>query len=149
MVGGATDRWRPTAATFFLVAGCVLGSVACGPHRSLQLVPRYDVRRAPGGPARPPHPRPVFVTEQTLPPDSYEQVAVLDVTKVFYGTRAAAFQAMADMARELGADAVIEARAWFRPVGWALASPQGSGKAVVLKGDDPSALEQRYYGHYR
>jgi uncharacterized protein YbjQ (UPF0145 family) len=52
----------------------------------------------------------------------------------------------ADIARALGADAVVEVSTWHQPAGFSWAAPHGSGKAVhlndksqitsqVLKGD--------------
>jgi uncharacterized protein YbjQ (UPF0145 family) len=38
----------------------------------------------------------------------------------------------ADIARELGADAVVEVSIWRQPAGFAWATPHGSGKAVHL-----------------
>lgn len=119
---------------------------ACGPHTYMQALPRYDIEPATGITARAPHDRKVFVTEQTLDPGSYEVLGTIDVTKVWYGSRSSVLSAMGDMGRKMGADAVIDAKVWFRPVGWAWASPQGSGKAVALR--NPSNDFTKILGEY-
>jgi uncharacterized protein YbjQ (UPF0145 family) len=40
---------------------------------------------------------------------------------------------MADMARQMGADGVIEVEVWFKPTGWSWASPQGKGRAIAVR----------------
>ena len=116
---------------------------ACGPHAVMQAVPRYDISTPHGASQRQSHDRRVLVTTEKLDAASYELLADLDVTKVFYGSRASVVDALADMAREVGADAVIETRVWWQPAGWGWASPQASGRAVALTavGKEARALE--------
>jgi uncharacterized protein YbjQ (UPF0145 family) len=40
---------------------------------------------------------------------------------------------MADRARELGANAIIQAKTWRQPSGFSWAAPHGSGQAVRIK----------------
>lgn len=40
---------------------------------------------------------------------------------------------MADRARELGANAVIQVKTWHQPSGFSWAAPHGSGQAVRIK----------------
>src|ERR1044071_5453875 len=54
-----------------------------------------------------PHTNPVFVTKASLPPDSFEPVADLEESKGWYGSTDNTQQVLADRARELGADAVL------------------------------------------
>ena len=81
----------------------------------------------------------VFVTEQTLPPEiEFTLIGTIDVGKIWYGASKNALDSMADKARELGANAIIQARTWHQPSGFSLSAPHGSGKAVWIK--DISAL---------
>lgn len=39
---------------------------------------------------------------------------------------------LAEGARELGADTVVEVKTWHQPAGWSWSAPHGSGKAVKI-----------------
>ncbi len=80
-----------------------------------------------------PHQERVFVTQERLPADSYDFVSMIDVGKIWYGGSTKVLISMADRARELGADAVIEVKTWHQPSGFSWAAPHGSGKAVKFK----------------
>lgn len=81
----------------------------------------------------PPHQNRVFVTTQPFPASArYEVLGKLDVGKVWYGSSHKVLQSLADGARELGADAVVEVKTWHQPSGWSWAAPHGSGKAVKI-----------------
>lgn len=123
-------------------------SAGCAPHSFWNLKSRYDVSDMSGVSVRPSTNRKVFVTTETLDRGSYDFVAQLDVTRVWYGSKSGALEALADMARKVGADAVIESRVWFKPAGWAWAAPQASGKAVVIKQPERADLN-RIKGEYR
>jgi hypothetical protein len=41
-------------------------------------------------------------------------------------------QSLADGARELGADVVVDVKTWHQPSGWSWVAPHGSGKAVKI-----------------
>jgi hypothetical protein len=76
----------------------------------------------------------VFVTAQALPPSvEYERISQIDYGKSWYGGKNDAYAAMAKRARELGANAVIEAKTWHQPSGFSWAAPHGSGTAVRIK----------------
>lgn len=107
-------------------------AVGCSPHSMWHVTSQQDVEFIEGEEARQPHANRVFVTRSELPPAAYVRVAILDVTKVWYGSLEKALDELADMARDIGADAVIGARAWAQPAGFGWASPQSSGIAVVL-----------------
>ena len=80
-----------------------------------------------------PHSNPVFVTAASLPPTAkYEVVAQIEVGKAWYGSGTKVLQTLAERGRQLGADAVIEAKTWHQPSGWSWASPHGSGKAIKI-----------------
>ncbi len=88
----------------------------------------------------PPHRGKVFVTEQSLPPNvEFELISTIEVGKRWYGGSSNAITSMADRARELGANAVIQAKTWFAPSGFAWAAPHASGQAVRVK--NMAALE--------
>jgi hypothetical protein len=55
---------------------------------------------------------------------------------------------MAKRARELDADAVVDAKTWHQPSGWSWAAPNGSGLAVHvkdLKAIESSGLQGNWY----
>jgi len=61
----------------------------------------------------------VFVTQQALPANiPYEVISQIEVGKVWYGGSDSVLVSMADRARELGANAVIQVRTWHQPSGW-------------------------------
>jgi hypothetical protein len=67
----------------------------------------------------------------------YEVLAELEVGKIWYGSSGNVLQSLADGARKLGADAVIEVKTWHQPSGFSWAAPHGSGKAIKIL-DSPS-----------
>jgi hypothetical protein len=76
----------------------------------------------------------IFITAQSLPPSvEYERISQIDYGKAWYGDSTDAYAAMAKRARELGANAVIEARTWYQPSGFSWAAPHGTGLAVRIK----------------
>lgn len=75
----------------------------------------------------------VFVTEQALPANlKYDVIGTIEVGKVWYGSSSNALTAMVERARELGANAVIDAKTWHQPSGFSWAAPHGSGTAVRI-----------------
>ena len=87
------------------------------------------------------HQRKVFVTEQALPAsEKYEVVEQIEVGKIWYGESKSVVQAMADRARQIGADAVVEAKTWRQPSGFSWSAPHGSGKAIKLLQSSTNAL---------
>ncbi|PIE72760.1 MAG: hypothetical protein CSA20_06165 [Deltaproteobacteria bacterium] len=89
----------------------------------------------------PPHQNEVFLTEQPLPPDCQaEVIATIQVGKIWYGDAKNIYESLANRARELGADGVVEMKTWHQPSGFSWAAPHGSGKAVKL--DDTSVFKQ-------
>jgi hypothetical protein len=144
-----SSRITRAAVKFCLVLPFVAALSGCGAHRMMQLIPRYDISRSLGTPAHPPHHRKVFVTNDMLEPGSYDMLGFLEVTRVWWGSTGGVLDAMADMGRELGADAIIGARTWFQPVGWSMLSPQGEGIAVALKSPSAVDLTKELHGEYR
>jgi len=76
----------------------------------------------------------VFITEQSLPVSiEFDVISTVDVGKVWYGSSSNVYASMADRAREVGANAIIQVRTWRQPSGWAWAAPHGSGQAIKIK----------------
>ncbi len=79
----------------------------------------------------PPSQERVFVTDQGLPGSvAFVPISTIDVGKAWYGSTDEVLATMADRARELGANAVIQTKTWHQPAGFAWYSPEGSGLAV-------------------
>jgi hypothetical protein len=75
----------------------------------------------------------IFITKAALPASAkFERVAQIDVGRVTYGIAEVVLIDMADKARELGADAVVEVDIWFQVGSWAWAVPHGKGQAVKM-----------------
>ena len=82
----------------------------------------------------------VFITEQSLPAGlEFELISSIDVGKIWYGSSNNVLISMADRARELGANVIIQAKTWKQPSGFSWAAPHGSGQAVRVS--DIKALE--------
>ena len=87
-----------------------------------------------------PHGNRVYVTAASLPASvKHEVLGQLEVGKVWYGSSDNVLQSLADGARKLGADAVVEVKTWHQPSGWSWAAPHGSGKAVKIT--DPASVD--------
>lgn len=79
----------------------------------------------------PPHSDKVFFTQQSLPSTvKFEFISAIDVGKVWYGSRKRVYTSMAERARQLGANAVVQVKTWHQPSGYAWIAPHGSGQAV-------------------
>lgn len=82
----------------------------------------------------------VFITQQPLPAGvEFELISTVDVGKIWYGSSNDVLASMADRARELGANGVVQAKTWIQPSGFSWAAPHGSGQAVRIS--DIKALE--------
>ncbi len=84
----------------------------------------------------PPHTNRVYVTSGSPPAVKYE---VLGLLYVWYGSSGGVLQSLADAARILGADAVVEVITWNPPAGWSRWAPYGSAKAVKIK--EPASVD--------
>jgi hypothetical protein len=86
------------------------------------------------------HNEKIFITEQSLPASvTFELISTIDVGRIWYGSSTNVYVSMADRARELGANAIIQARTWHQPSGFSWAAPHGSGQAVRI--NDITALD--------
>lgn len=81
----------------------------------------------------PPYEDKVFVTEQQFPQGTqYDAISPIDVGRTWYGSSDSVLEMMADRARELGANAVIQVATWHQPSGFSWAAPHGSGQAIRI-----------------
>jgi hypothetical protein len=111
----------------------LLGLGGCSAHSPMIMTSTTDVKPTTASAKYSPHSNKVFVTSGNLPTTvKYEDLGQLDVGKVWYGDSDNALEALADGARKLGADAVIEVKTWHQPSGWSWAAPHGAGKAVKI-----------------
>ena len=83
----------------------------------------------------------LIVWGTTLPADiEYEVIGPISVYKRWFGGMGQAYPLLADKARELGGNAVIDARAWLSPAFPAQVAPHGKG--IVIRVKDPAKLEK-------
>ena len=116
-----------------LTLSLLLGLGGCSAHSPMIMTSTTDVQPTAASTKYPPHSNKVFITSGNLPSSvKYEVLGQLDVGKVWYGDSDNALEALADGARKLGADAVIEVKTWHQPSGWSWAAPHGAGKAVKI-----------------
>ena len=88
----------------------------------------------------PAHHHMVFITEQSLPASvKSELISTIDVGKIWYGSSTGVLISMADRARELGANGIVQVKTWKQPSGFSWAAPHGSGQAVLIS--DIKALQ--------
>lgn len=106
---------------------------ACSAHNPL-IVSNKTVS-APVSEAKfPPHSDKVFFTEQSLPSTvKFELISAIDVGKVWYGSKGRVYKSMAERARQLGANAVVQVKTWRQPSGFSWAAPHGSGQAIHVE----------------
>jgi uncharacterized protein YbjQ (UPF0145 family) len=122
---------------WFLVA--VMAVSGCSAHSPMIIKNTVDTESRTTV-QYPPTQQKIFVTGERLPADSYDPVARIDVGKIWYGSSQNVLVSLADRARELGADAVIDVKTWHQPSGFSWAAPHGSGLAVKVK--DRASLEK-------
>lgn len=81
----------------------------------------------------PAHTNKVLVTSQTLPEsEKFEVLETIEVGKVWYGSSKKVALSLAERARAIGADAVVDYKTWNQPSGFSWFAPHGSGKAVKI-----------------
>ncbi len=77
----------------------------------------------------------VYVTKANLPATAkYDVLGQIEVGKVgaVFESMDSVLQSMADSARKLGADAVVDVKTWRQPSFGSWFAPHGSGKAVKI-----------------
>lgn len=94
-----------------------------------------DTRLPPRTATEPANTNPILIYEEGLPPGvDYEVVdAEVEVAKRWYGPVADIHNMLADKARKLHANAIINVHVWYAPNFPAFAAPHGSGIAVRVK----------------
>jgi hypothetical protein len=120
----------------FLLIGFIS---ACTAHNPFDLTPVTDSKAAPSAKAYPAQTNRIRVTREALPTGAaYEVLGTIDAGSNWYGPDEDAEKMMADRARAMGADAIVEVKLWHQPSGFSWAAPHGSGVAVKLT--DPRSV---------
>ncbi|MEA3152611.1 MAG: hypothetical protein QOK44_200 [Betaproteobacteria bacterium] len=118
-----------------LLTSIVVMLAGCAAHSPMILKTTTDV--TPVAQQYPAHSNPVLIVEGPLPADiEYEVIASVDVGRVWYTGADGILVLMAQRARALGADAVINVKRWRQPSGFAWAAPHGQGQAVKIRKND-------------
>lgn len=73
-----------------------------------------------------------FITEKDVDKRFYVSIKDIKVSKKVYGSTSEMYGALAEKARKIRADAVINVRTWHSPSGFAWAAPHAGGMAVKL-----------------
>jgi len=117
---------------FVLAAAITLALSACSAHSPMIMTNTTDSTTPEK--VFPPGTEKIFLIPGPMPKGiEYDRISKIDFGKAWYGGAADAQKAMADRARELGANAIIEASTWTQPSGFSWAAPHGSGVAVRVK----------------
>lgn len=116
----------------------VLISTGCSTHSVMRMSDKTTF--TPNVSQRyPAHTNRVFISQYTMPPTLKAQVlGQIDAGTVMYNAPHIVYCRMAEKARDIGADAIFDAKTWFQPCGWSWAAPHGTGKAIKLLEGDPA-----------
>jgi hypothetical protein len=111
-----------------------LASLAgCAAHSPMIMKNTVDVDINSNAKKAAAHTEKILFLDNALPANvKYETIGEINIGKVWYGGSDALLDEMANKARSLGADAVIEIGTWKQPSGFAWAAPHASGKAVRI-----------------
>lgn len=132
-------RAGPGPATLMTIA-MAAALQARSAHSPLILRNTTDVDAASATTAQA-HTNKVLFLDSPLPETvKYEVIGTIDAGRIWYGGDESLFEQMADKAREIGADAVIEVATWKQPSGFSWAAPHGRGKAVKILNKDAANL---------
>jgi uncharacterized protein YbjQ (UPF0145 family) len=113
--------------------------VGCSAHNPFIITNTTDVNQLSTSKYEP-HNNRIYVTSANAPATAkYEVLGQVEVGKVWYGSSQDVLQSLADAARKLGADAVVEVQTWLQPSGWSWAAPHGSGKAIKIT--EPASVD--------
>lgn len=127
----------PSLVAFFLVGGCAV-------HSPLNVQSKAVVAESEGAGAQP-HSNPVLVLSSTLPHGvKFRSLGVVEAAHPNYSSTDPLLLLMANKARELGADAVVEVKTWYQPSGFSWSAPHGKGRLVVI--EDKSAVDLTLLG---
>lgn len=138
MTGQINHSLRKTVRVATVCAGILLlGSLplvtgCAGVHSMWNLKPSSSAKFL-GTTNYPPHEGLVFLTEIALPAHaSAERIALVDAGTVDDSPTEKALVILADKARAIGANAVVNLKIWRQGSGLSWKAPQGSGLAVRL-----------------
>ena len=121
------------------LSAAVALSTGCATHSPMRMSNAVSVKNQLTTPYAA-HTNKVFVTEAILANSiQYDRLGQIDVGMVTYASKNEVLKRMANKARQLGADAIIDVHTWYQPAGWAWRAPQGAGQAVRLT--DRSAID--------
>jgi hypothetical protein len=138
LVQSAGDNVTARKFAYFLPLFLLLS--ACSAHNPLNI--KSTTTGTPVNAKYAAHGRQVWITADRLPPTvEYEVIERIDVGSSTYGSSEKVDKMLADRARAVGADAVIEVSHWWQPSGWAWAAPHGAGQAIKLKSPDSVSFE--------
>jgi hypothetical protein len=115
----------------------VLLVAACSPHGVFNPVGGGELTMASSGKTYPPTTNQIRMIEGSLPEGTYQTIGQIDVGSGYYGDLKSSEKALADRARSVGADAVINMKLWHQPQGFSWAAPQG----VAVKLTDPANVD--------
>jgi len=115
-----------------LLVSSVIVLGGCAAHSPMILKNTVDVDANPNVKAVA-HSNPVLFIDNKPPANvRYEVIGEINIGKVWYGGTDTLLAEMADKARALGADAVIEIGTWKQPSGFSWAAPHATGKAIKI-----------------
>jgi hypothetical protein len=133
----STRKWVAVLAAVWL-----LGLAGCAAHSPWIVRNTTDADLHPQN-AEQSHANKVLFLDNALPSNvEYKLISQIDAGRIWYGGADGVLTQMADKARELGADAVVEIATWHQPSGFAWAAPHGSGKAVKILNKDKVDLNK-------
>jgi hypothetical protein len=131
-----------TRIAALLLLAATLGG--CAAHSPMIMKETVDVAMAPNAPKLAPHTGKVLFLDNAPPAGvRYETLGEINAGAVWYGGPDGLLNAMADKARSIGADAVVEVGTWKQPSGFSWAAPHATGKAIHIlnrKGADLNAM---------
>ena len=97
----------------------------------------------------PPHHDKVFVTEERIPAGvDFTMVGTVETGKAWYGSTDGLPGKLADLARQIGANVVIQVRTGHHVSTFSMASPYATGQAVLIRDVDAlkkTALKGEWY----
>lgn len=124
---------------FAWVFVAVVALTSCSAHNPFIIKDTTEVRQ-PATTKYAPHNNRVWVMTASMPATAkYEVLGQLEVGKVWYGSSDNVLNSLADGARQLGADAVVEVKTWHQVSGWSWSAPHGSGEAIKVM--DPASVD--------
>lgn len=134
---------------FFILTAVALMLTGCATHSIFLASNKTSFDRDITIFRYPAHTNKVFVSQGPLPAAIKARVlGYIDVGTVMYNAPHIVYCRMAQKARDIGADAVVEVKIWYQISGWAWAAPHGRGIAIRLaEGQIPdySSMKGEWY----